>query len=66
MKKLKGSATLIVVISAIVFTIYAGAASAEAMNAEYMQKDIKQKVKEIYEKDIENLQEIYDNITKIK
>lgn len=62
MKKIKGSTVVIVVISAIVFSVYASTANAEVLNAEYMQKDIKKKVKEIYEKDIEKIDEIYDNI----
>jgi len=52
LKKLKGSGTLIVIISAIVFLIYATSTFSDIRHMKYMQEEYEKNIKEIYEKDL--------------
>lgn len=62
MKKLKGSATVMVIISAMVFSIYSSAAISEVLSALYTQTNIEKNIKEVYEKDIENIDKVYEKL----
>lgn len=62
MKKLKGSATVMVIIAAMVFSIYSSAAISEVLSALYTQTNIEKNIKEVYEKDIENIDKVYEKL----
>lgn len=64
-KKVKGSAIIIVIISGIVFSIYTSSTYAESEHFSIMQKKYENNIKEYYEKDIENIDDIYTEIYNI-
>ena len=51
-KNLRGSGTLIVIISAIVFLTYATSTFSDIRHMKYMQEKYENNIKEIYEKDL--------------
>lgn len=53
--KLKGSGTLIVIISAIVFLTYATSTFSDVRHMKYMQEKYEDNIREIYEKDLDIL-----------
>lgn len=53
--KLKGSGTLIVIISAIVFLTYATSTFSDVRHMKYMQERYESNIREIYEKDLDIL-----------
>ena len=55
-KDLKGSGTLIVIISAIVFLTYATSTYADVRHAKYMQEKYENNIREMYEKDLDILE----------
>ncbi|MEG1705564.1 MAG: hypothetical protein RR290_03195 [Clostridia bacterium] len=58
-KKIKGSAILIVILSAVVFSIYTSSTYAQQEHFSIMQKKYEETIKKYYEKDNENIEEIY-------
>lgn len=54
--RLKGSGTLVVIISAIVFLIYATSTFSDVRHMKYMQEKYEKNIKEIYEKDFDILE----------
>ena len=54
-KGLKGSGTLIVIISAIVFLTYATSTFADVRHMKHMQEKYEDNIREIYEKDLDRL-----------
>lgn len=56
LKKLKGSGTLIVIISAIVFMTYATSTFSDVRHMKYMQEEYENNIREIYEKDLKILE----------
>ncbi len=54
--KLKGSGTLIIIISAIVFLTYATSTFSDVRHMKYMQEKYENNIREIYEKDLEVLE----------
>lgn len=63
--KLKGSGVLIVVLSAISFSIYASSTYAEQQHFSIMQKKYEKNIIEYYEKDNQRIDEIYDELLQI-
>ena len=61
-KKVKGSAVLVVILSAIVFSIYVISNFAEQEHYSILQDKYEKNIKEKYEKNIENIDEFYENI----
>lgn len=57
LSKLKGSGTLIVIISAIVFMTYATSTFSDVRHMKYMQEKYEDNIREIYEKDLNELNE---------
>lgn len=55
-KRFRGSGTLIVIISAIVFLIYATSTFSDIRHMKYMQEKYENNIREIYEKDLDILQ----------
>lgn len=55
-KDLKGSGTLIVIISAIVFLTYATSTYSDVRHMKYMQEKYENNIREIYEKDLDILE----------
>lgn len=53
---LKGSGTLIVIISAIVFLIYATSTFSDVRHMKYMQEKYEDNIREIYESDFDILE----------
>ena len=53
--KNRGSGTLIIIISAIVFFTYATSTFADVRHMKYMQEKYEKNIKEMYEKDLEVL-----------
>ncbi len=62
MKKLKGSATVMVIIASMVFSIYSSAAISEVLSALYTQTNIEKNIKETYEKNLDNIDDVYKKI----
>lgn len=60
--KLKGSGILVVILSAVVFSIYATSNFAEAEHYSILQEKYEKNIKEEYEKNIDNIEEFYNNI----
>ncbi len=59
-KSLKGSGTLIVIISAIVFLTYATSTFSDVRHMKYMQEKYEDNIREIYENDLDVLEsELY-------
>ena len=56
LNKLKGSGTLIVIISAIVFLTYATSTFSDVRHMKYMQEKYENNIREIYEKDLSILE----------
>lgn len=56
MKDLKGSGTLIVIISAIVFLTYATSTYSDVRHMKYMQEKYENNIREMYEKDLDILE----------
>ena len=56
LSKLKGSGTLIVIISAIVFLTYATSTFSDVRHMKYMQEEYENNIRELYEKDISILE----------
>lgn len=54
-KKLRGSGTLIVIISAIVFLTYATSTFSDVRHMKYMQEEYENNIREIYEQDLDIL-----------
>jgi|GEM_PF-2548194 len=63
--KLRGSGILIVVLSAITFSIYTTSTYAEQQHFNIMQKKYEKNIVEYYEKDNENIDAIYDELFQI-
>ena len=61
-KKLKGSGVLVVILSAIVFSIYVVSNFAEQEHYGIMQEKYEKNIKEEYEKDIENIEDFYNQV----
>ncbi len=59
---LKGSAVLVVVLSAVVFSIYATSNFAESEHYSILQDKYEKNIKDEYEKNINNIEDFYDNI----
>ena len=51
-KKLRGSGTLIVIISAIVFLTYATSTFSDVRHMKYMQEEYEKNIREIYEEEL--------------
>lgn len=64
-RKLRGSGVLIVVLSAITFTIYATSTYAEQQHYNVMQQKYERNIVNYYEKDNENIEEIYQDLVQI-
>jgi len=54
--ELKGSGTLIVIISAIVFLTYATSTFSDVRHMKYMQEKYENNIREIYEEDLDILE----------
>ena len=54
--KLRGSGTLIVIISAIVFLTYSISTFSDVRHMKYMQEKYEKNIREIYEKDLDILE----------
>lgn len=63
--KLRGSGILIVILSAIIFSIYTASTYAEQQHFSMMEKKYEKNIIEYYEKDNENIEEIYDNLLRV-
>lgn len=61
-RKLTGSGILVVILSAIVFSIYVVSNFAEQEHYGIMQEKYEKNIKEEYEKDIDNIEEFYDQV----
>lgn len=58
----KGSAIVMVIMASSVCLAYASTATAEVISGLYTQKNIEKQIKDIYEKDIENIDFIYNKL----
>lgn len=58
-KKKIGSATVMVIFTAIVFSVYSSTSIAEALSAISLQAKLEKQIKNIYEKDLDRIDEIY-------
>lgn len=63
--KLKGSAILIVILSSVIFTIYASSTYVEEQHFKIMQQKYENNIIKYYEKDINNIHEIYEELVNI-
>ena len=61
-KKIKGSSILVVIFSTIIIITYITSVNLEQVHFEYISKEYKQINKKEYEKDIQNIDEVYDKI----
>ena len=61
-KRLVGSGTLVVIFSAIAFSIYAVSSFAEQEHYGIMQDKYEKNIIEEYEKNIDNIEEYYDKV----
>jgi len=64
-KKLRGSGILIVVLSAMTFSIYTTSTYAEQQHFNVMEKKYEKNIVEYYEKDNVNIDEIYEQLVDI-
>ena len=60
--KLKGSATLVVIMSAIIAITYATSTSADVRHMKYMQEKYEKNIRQIYEEDIEYIDENFEKV----
>ena len=60
--KLKGSGVLVVILSAVVFSIYVMSNFAEQEHYGIMQEKYEKNIKEMYEKNPEDIEEFYNQI----
>lgn len=58
--KLKGSATLVVIMSAIIVITYATSTAADVRHMKYMQERYEKNIRNIYEKDIKKIDEKFE------
>jgi hypothetical protein len=63
--KLRGSAVLIVILSAITFSIYTSSTYAEQQHFTIMEKKYEKNIIDYYEKDNTNIDKIYDELLRI-
>ena len=56
MRRLRGSGTLIVIISAIVFLTYSISTFSDVRHMKYMQEKYEKNIREIYERDLDILE----------
>lgn len=61
-KMLKGSGILVVILSAITFSIYVTSNFAEAEHYSIMQEKYENNIKEYYEKDLSDIEEFYNKV----
>lgn len=61
-KKIKGSGILVVVLSAVVFSIYVSSNFAENEHYGILQEKYEKNIKDEYEKNIDNIEEFYNTI----
>ncbi len=61
-KMLKGSGVLVVILSAITFSIYVSSNFAEAEHYSIMQDKYEKNIKEYYEKDLEDIDDFYEKV----
>lgn len=61
--RLRGSGILVVVLSAIVFIIYASSTYSEQEHFGLLQKKYEDDIMSFYEKNVDNIDEIYYNLT---
>ncbi|MCX8073987.1 MAG: hypothetical protein N2749_00160 [Clostridia bacterium] len=61
--KLKGSGILVVVLSAVVFMIYASSTYSEQEHYELLQKKYEDSIVKYYEKNIDNIEDMYIKLT---
>ncbi len=61
-RKLKGSGILVVVLSAVVFTIYANANFSYKEHFSILQKKYESDIISMYEKNVDDIDNIYDNL----
>jgi hypothetical protein len=60
--RLRGSGILIVVLSAMTFSIYTTSTYAEQQHFDVMEKKYEKNIVQYYEKDNENIEEIYQQL----
>lgn len=60
--KIRGSGILIVILSAITFTIYASSAFVQREHFDIIQNKYENTIKTYYESDIENIDDLYDEL----
>ena len=63
-KSKKGSAIIMVIMAGSVCLAYASTSVSEVISGLYTQNKIEKQIKEIYERDIENIDFIYDKLEK--
>lgn len=63
--KLRGSGILIVILSAIVFSIYTSSTYAEQQHFSIMEKKYENNIIGYYEKDNENIDKIYEDLVRV-
>ena len=61
-KNFKGSAVLVVILSAIVFSIYVVSNFAEQEHYGILQDKYEKNIKEKYEKNVDNVEEFYNQV----
>lgn len=61
-KKLKGSGILVVVLSAMAFSIYAMSTFSESEHFSILVDKYEKNNKEYYERNIDNIEEFYENV----
>lgn len=61
-KKIKGSSILVVIFSTVVIIIYITSMHLQQSHFEYISNKYKEINKQEYEKDIQNIDEVYDKI----
>lgn len=61
-KMLKGSGVLVVILSAITFSIYVTSNFAEAEHYSIMQDKYEKNIKEYYEKNLEDIDDFYEKV----
>jgi hypothetical protein len=64
-KKLKGSGILVVILAALVFTIYASTSYSEAEHFSILQKKYESDIMNYYEKDLNNIENVYESLVNI-
>lgn len=63
--KLKGSAVVLVILSAITFTIYSSSTYSQQEHFNLMQKRYEKRIINYYERDLESIDEIYEELVEI-